>query len=152
MATALTIRRAKLDDLDFLVRGNQRLAEETEDLHLDEPQLRQGVLALLNGRAPGEYFVAERDGIPVGQLAITYEWSDWRNQTLWWIQSVYVAPDARDGGVFRALYASVRDAAIRAGACGLRLYVDTRNRRAQQVYTALGMNGDHYRVYEDMFS
>jgi hypothetical protein len=34
----------------------------------------------------------------------------------------------------------------------LRLYVDTSNVGAQAVYTALGMNGDHYRVFETMFS
>ena len=87
----------------------------------------------------------------VGQLLITYEWSDWRNRPVWWIQSVHVADDARRLGVFRALYAHARAEAIAAGAGGLRLYVDETNARAQAVYTSLGMNGGHYRVFEDMF-
>ncbi|MDR1990227.1 MAG: GNAT family N-acetyltransferase [Acidobacteriaceae bacterium] len=151
MATAFTIRRASVADVEFVIRSNQRLAAETEALQLDERQLRQGVLAVLEARAPGEYFIAERHGEPVGQLGITYEWSDWRNRTIWWIQSVYVESDARGRGAFRALYAHVRGEALRAGAGGLRLYVDTHNRRAQQVYAALGMNGNHYQMYEDMF-
>jgi len=82
---------------------------------------------------------------------ITFEWSDWRNRMVWWIQSVYVVPDARGRGVFRALYDALRREAQAAGAGGLRLYVDTTNTRAQAVYRALGMNGDHYRVFEEMF-
>ena len=88
----------------------------------------------------------------VGQLLITYEWSDWRNRQVWWIQSVHVAPEARRLGVFRALYAHLRREAQAAGAGGLRLYVDETNGRAQAVYASLGMTGGHYRVFEDMFA
>jgi ribosomal protein S18 acetylase RimI-like enzyme len=145
------IRSATPADLDFIVAGNLEMAFETEQLRLDAAMLRNGVRALLEGRAPGAYWIAELDDVVVGQLMITFEWSDWRNRTIWWIQSVYVSPAARQHGVFRALYAHVRAQAEVAGACGLRLYVDTTNTRAQAVYSALGMNGDHYRVFEDMF-
>lgn len=147
----LSIRRARPDDLDALAAGNAAMALETEQLRLDAPTLRAGVDAVLSGRAPGQYWVAEHDGRVVGQLLITYEWSDWRNRPVWWIQSVHVADEARRLGVFRALYARARHEAQAAGAGGLRLYVDETNVRAQAVYTALGMNGGHYRVFEDMF-
>lgn len=147
----LAVRRATTADLDVIVAGNLSLAEETENLRLDPAVLRQGVLALLEDRAPGRYWVAERDGQVVGQLLITYEWSDWRNRLVWWIQSVHVAPAARRHGVFRALYAFARQEAQSAGAGGLRLYVDVTNTHAQAVYTAMGMNGEHYRVFEEMF-
>lgn len=149
--SSAAVRPATLADLDFIVSGNVAMALETEQLTLNEPVLRDGVRAILDGRAPGAYWIAELRGVVVGQLMITFEWSDWRNRMVWWIQSVYVSPDARQHGVFRALYAHVRDAARAEGAGGLRLYVDTTNVRAQQVYAALGMNGDHYRVFEDMF-
>ena len=148
----LHIRPAASTDLDAIVALNRALAKESEQLRLDEATLRAGVLALLEGRAPGRYWVAERAGHVVGQLLITYEWSDWRNRMVWWIQSVYVTPDARGRGVLRALYDAARREALSAGAGGLRLYVDTTNIRAQAVYAALGMNGDHYRVFEDMFA
>lgn len=144
------IRPAVLDDLDFIVGGNLAMARETEGLALDQATVREGVRALLDRRAPGSYWVAEADGARVGQLLITFEWSDWRNRMIWWIQSVHVIPEARRHGVFRALYAHVRAEAMAAGACGLRLYVDVSNTVAQRVYAALGMNGDHYRVFEDM--
>jgi GNAT superfamily N-acetyltransferase len=147
----ITIRSARLDDLDAIVAGNIALAEESEQLRLNEETLRAGIGALLEGHAPGRYWVAEADGVVVGQLLITFEWSDWRNRMVWWIQSVYVAPTARRRGVFRALYEHAKREAQAQGAGGLRLYVDLTNSRAQTVYAALGMKGDHYRVFEDMF-
>jgi len=148
---SLRVRPASAADLPFIVQANLALAEETEDVRLDPAVLREGVVALLDDRAPGRYWIAERDGQPIGQTLITYEWSDWRNRMVWWIQSVYVMPAERGSGVFRELYAHLRSAAQAEGAGGLRLYVHTANARAQAVYAALGMNGDHYRVFEDMF-
>jgi GNAT superfamily N-acetyltransferase len=145
------VRAARIDDLEALVEGNVALAEESEHVRLDADTLRQGIRALLESRAPGRYWVAELDGRVVGQLLITFEWSDWRNRMVWWIQSVYVSPEVRRRGVFRELFERAKREAQEAGAGGLRLYVDTANTRAQAVYAALGMNGDHYRVFEAMF-
>jgi ribosomal protein S18 acetylase RimI-like enzyme len=148
----LTVRPALPADLEVIVAGNADMAAETEQLQLDLATLRQGVAAVLEARTPGRYWVAEHEGRVVGQALITYEWSDWRNRQVWWIQSVHVAREARRLGVFRTLYARLRDEARAAGAAGLRLYVDETNTRAQAVYTALGMQGGHYRVFEDMFA
>ena len=148
----LRVRPATTGDLDAIVDGNLKLARESENVLLDQSTLRDGVRALLEGRAPGRYWAAEEDGRVVGQLLITYEWSDWRNRMVWWIQSVYVAPDQRQRGVLKALYDRVRHEAKQAGGGGLRLYVDNSNTRAQAAYTALGMYGGHYRVFEDMFA
>jgi GNAT superfamily N-acetyltransferase len=147
-----TVRPAGVQDLEWLIAGNLALAEETERMRLDEETLRRGIRALLESRAPGRYWVAELDDRVVGQLLITFEWSDWRNRMVWWIQSVFVVPDARGRDVLRTLYNTARREALAAGAGGLRLYVDTTNMPAQAAYAALGMNGDHYRVFEDMFA
>ena len=147
-----TVRPAGVQDLEWLIAGNLALAEETERMRLDEETLRRGIRALLESRAPGRYWVAELDGRVVGQLLITFEWSDWRNRMVWWIQSVFVVQDARGRDVLRTLYNTARREALAAGSGGLRLYVDTTNLRAQAAYTALGMKGDHYRVFEDMFA
>jgi GNAT superfamily N-acetyltransferase len=146
------VRAARTEDLEALVAGNLALAEETERMCLDVETLRAGILALLESRAPGRYWIAELEHRVVGQLLVTFEWSDWRNRMVWWIQSVYVEPAARGRGVLRTLYDVVRREAQSAGTGGLRLYVHTQNTRAQSVYAALGMNGDHYRVFEDMFA
>lgn len=81
----------------------------------------------------------------VGCLLVTPEWSDWRAGTWWWIQSVYVVPEARGRGVYRALYEHVRGRVEEdPGLLGLRLYVDRGNRGAQAAYEQLGMSRDHY--------
>lgn len=146
-------RPATTSDEDTLVAGNLAMAFETEQLRLDPELLRQGVRRALRGEVGAEYFVVEDlfSGHPLGQLMVTREWSDWRCCELWWIQSVYVWPEARQMGVFTALYTHVLEAARAAGAAGLRLYVDTRNTTAQAVYDRLGMNGEHYRLFEAMF-
>jgi ribosomal protein S18 acetylase RimI-like enzyme len=144
-----TVRPATTRDLAVLVDFNAGLARETEAKELDRPTLERGIAALLGDTGKGRYFIAEREDAIVGALCITYEWSDWRNAVFWWIQSVYVRPEARRQGVYKALY---RDVEMRAresaGVCGLRLYVDHDNAPAQAVYAALGMRASHYRFYE----
>ncbi|MEO1334853.1 MAG: GNAT family N-acetyltransferase, partial [Myxococcota bacterium] len=103
------------------------------------------------GEATGHYYVGVVDGRVVAQTMITFEFSDWRNADVWWIQSVYVAPDHRKKGWYRRLYEHVQTEAKAAGAAGIRLYVDNRNAAAQAVYAKLGMDGEHYTMFEAMF-
>ena len=146
------VRRAELADLDTLAGFNAAMAQETEGKPLDEETLKAGVLAALKDPARGFYLLAEVEGRTAGQLLITTEWSDWRNGWFWWIQSVYVAPEFRRQGVYRALEGQVRREALAAGnVCGLRLYVERSNRVAQQVYVNLGMAHSHYDLYEIEF-
>lgn len=145
----IAIRPAALHDLEFLVRGNARMALETEDLALDGDRLREGVKAVLENPTRGLYLVAEIDGTPAGQMLITYEWSDWRNGVFWWIQSVYTVPELRRRGVFHALYAQAEALAKQEGnVCGLRLYVEAHNERAQATYRRCGMKETGYRLLE----
>jgi len=148
---AQRVRVATRADLQTLVQGNIALAWETEELQLDPETVRAGVSAVLEGHAPGRYYVLEDRATVVAQLLVTYEWSDWRNGPVWWIASVYVSPARRRAGLFAVLYRAVRDIARGEGAAGVRLYVDRSNRVAMRVYEALGMNGEHYALYEAMF-
>ncbi len=148
----MTIRDARPDDHGFIVAGNRRMALETEDEALDPALLEPGVAAVLADPALGRYFIAESAGRPVGQLMITYEWSDWRNGVFWWIQSVYVDDSCRGAGVFSALYRHVEALAGRSpGVCGLRLYVDRANGRAQEIYAHLGLHHSNYELMERVF-
>jgi GNAT superfamily N-acetyltransferase len=155
-----TIRQARPDDLDVIVDFNARLAEETEGKRLDPSVLARGVVAALGDPDRLRYWVAEvreADGESgasriIGQAAITREWSDWRNGWIWWFQSVYVHPDYRGAGIFRALHAEIRSEALATpGVIGLRLYVEIRNDRAQRVYQSLGMKPGGYDVYEELW-
>jgi len=147
--TQIRVRSATANDASALAENQVLMARETERLELDLPTVARGVRAIFDDPAKGAYHVAEEAGQIVGCLLITREWSDWRCGWVWWIQSAYVVPSARRRGVFRALYQHVRDLAQRLPEVrALRLYVDRRNTVARRVYEALGMDGDHYRLYE----
>lgn len=147
-----TIREATLADAATIAANNSKMAMETEGRSLAPDVVGPGVAALLKDSQMGRYWVAEAEGQTVGQLMVTYEWSDWRNGMLWWIQSVYVDSGYRRRGVFSALYRHVESlASAESRVCGIRLYVEKENRRAQQTYAALGMTNPNYVVMESMF-
>lgn len=145
------IRIRAADDLDhgFLVDSNVAMALETEQLHLDRERLAEGVAGILGDPSRGFYLIAEQRHGRVGCALVTGEASDWRNGLWWWLQSVYVRPEARRQGVFRALYRHVQDLAeARPDIIGLRLYVDADNEGAQATYARLGMARARYRMFE----
>jgi len=146
------VREAARADHPFIVAANAALASETEGQALDGALLGPGVQAVLDDPGLGRYYIAEVDGQAVGQLMTTYEWSDWRNGLFLWIQSVYVQPAHRGGGTFRALFSHLEMLARRdPRVCGIRLYVDRSNLRAQGIYTRLGMHRSNYGVMETVF-
>ena len=147
----MTIRNATSEDAATIVDFQLKMALETEDLSLDAAVVEEGVAAVFRDPAKGRYFVAEEEGAVVASLMITYEWSDWRNGLVWWIQSVYVKPEYRKRGVYTQMYQYIKEQVeASADVRGLRLYVDKRNVPAQKVYTRLGMNGSHYDTFEWM--
>src|SRR5262245_32625012 len=146
----LTVRRAAASDAATIVEFNQLLAEESEGKRLDPAKVTAGVAAALaDPERKGPYFLAESDGALVGQMQITFEWSDWRNGWFWWVQGVYVRPEARRQGVFKALFRHVAEAA-RADpeVIGLRLYVERENHRAHETYRNLGFDRTTYHLME----
>jgi L-amino acid N-acyltransferase YncA len=149
----IRIRRARAQDAATIARNNRAMARETEDRHLDEDTVQTGVNEALASSRHGFYLLAERSGRVVGQTLITFEWSDWRNADFWWLQSVYVDPNERKSGVFKALYRQVlKEAEKDPKVCGLRLYVHRENRRARSVYLSLGMDQAQYEMFEVNFS
>ena len=148
MPSKINIREAHKDDLAILVQNNQALAEETEALQLDINILRKGIEHALK-REECHYFVAVIGKKVVGQAMITYEWSDWRNGIIWWIQSVYVQPDRRKQGIFRALFKYIENLSkINPLVKVLRVYVMNSNNAGQRTYQSLGMNDSGYIVFE----
>lgn len=146
----MRIRLATPADAQALIEFNAAMALETERKELLPEVIDAGVRSLLANPAAGFYVVAEEDGV-IGSLMITREWSDWRNGTFWWIQSVYVQPRFRRQGVYKHLYRYVQDLASKDPAvCGFRLYVERENDRAQVTYGALGMKQTQYLVFEEL--
>jgi GNAT superfamily N-acetyltransferase len=145
-----TVRPATIHDAQTIVDFNLAMAMETENLRLDPQVLLAGVRAALADPLKATYFVGECGGQLAGVLMITHEWSDWRNGDIWWIQSVYVHPDFRRHGVFKAMYQHTENAAKQSGAIGLRLYVVDHNQAAQKTYERLGMHVSEYVVMENL--
>ena len=145
----MEVRKARRDEIELIANFQVLMAKETENLTLQKETVCKGVKALFEHPERGEYIVALRDGEVVGCLLLLPEWSDWRCGTVLWIHSVYVVEQARRQGVYTLLYENVKERVENNPELkGIRLYVDESNKKAQSTYEALGMNGDHYRLYE----
>jgi len=145
----VTIQKGTLGDLDSIVEFQLEMARESEGTELDRNTVTEGVRNGLGDEARALYLVAhDEGGKAIGSLMLTKEWSDWNNSPYYWIQSVYVSPEYRRKGVFRALFEKAKEKAREEGAAAVRLYVDRHNEKAQAVYNSLGMHECHYLMYE----
>ena len=143
------IRKGEIKDIDVIAKYNIAMALETENKVLDDETITNGVSSIIRDKSKGQYWVMEIDSLLVGQLMVTYEWSDWRNGMMWWIQSVYVKPHYRRQGVYSSLYNNlVKMAKLESGCCGIRLYVEKENFKAQETYKSLGMKNAGYEIME----
>lgn len=149
MAT-IVVRPAEPRDIPFLAQSQLDLALESEGRSLNAETVRLGVTAALEDPAKGQYLISELDSVAIGSLLITYEWSDWRNGRFYWIQSVFVLPQYRQRGAFKAMYAYVEELGRTQG-CGVRLYVHSDNQAGINTYERLGMKATKYIVYEQDF-
>jgi GNAT superfamily N-acetyltransferase len=146
----IKIRKATQSDLNTLVDFMIEMAHETEGLRLKPEVLQPGIGAALKDEHKGIYYIAEIEGAIAGSLMTTFEWSDWRNAWVLWVQSVYTHPDYRGKGVYKSLYQNLIEKVENGKYAGIRLYVDKTNVEAQKVYEKLGMDGSHYNFYEWM--
>jgi len=149
----LIIRKASNNDINTIVTFNYLMAKETETILLDKNIVKLGVKSVITDPSKAQYWIAENNNKIIGQLMVTYEWSDWRNGDMWWISSVYVTENFRRRGVFSALYKHIEHMAKEnPGCCGIRLYIEKHNERAQKTYLSLGMNDAGYDVMEVDFT
>ncbi len=145
----IDVRTAAGTDAAAIAAFNAAMSIETEDIVLPEENALPGATAVFDDSSLGFYLIAETDGELAGSLMITYEWSDWSNAMYWWIQSVYVAPEHRRQGVYRALYDHVIAMAQSDGNVrGIKLYVYYGNDSAQATYESLGMHRSEHHIYE----
>lgn len=145
------IRTSEYKDIQIITDFQIKMALETENLQLNKNTVNSGVISVFENTSKGKYYIAEFDNQIVGCLLTTYEWSDWRNKTILWIQSVYIIPEFRKKGIFKELYFHVQKLVLENEKyCGIKLYVDKTNIAAQNVYKNVGMNGEHYQTFEWM--
>ena len=150
----MQVRKAVLSDTDFLLHSAVTMAHETEGKVLDQIVVRKGIEDCIGLPKLGCYYVVENEeGKCVGTLGLTYEVSLQVGGQITWIQSVYVVPEARRLGVFRAMYNHVvAEAKADPQVVCVRLYVETENEKAKAVYSAMGMTQmDDYSFEEKDF-
>ena len=128
------VRLATLADTDLLANFAILMANETESKDLNPALVNSGIHNCLLNPAYGKYCVASLDSDPdtaIGCLMITFEMSPMLGGLIYWIQSVYVVPEHRAKGVFRALYNYVVEETRKdpIAKC-VRLYVDAENTSA----------------------
>lgn len=143
------ITRGAACDIESIVQFQADMAMESEGCVLDKEKVTKGVTSAILDDSKGIYWVAKFEKRPIGSLMLTREWSDWNNEWYWWIQSVYVIPEFRRKGVYKAMYQNVKDAAKAINVSQIRLYVDKTNVSAQKVYQYLGMQESHYLMFEE---
>lgn len=137
--------------LSFIVNSQIQMASETEDFSLCKKTVTQGVKEVLQDSQKGQYYICLVDKEPAACLLTLPEWSDWRCRTVLWIHSVYVLPEFRKQGIYKAMYEHLKSfVSENDDYAGLRLYVDKTNTSAIEVYHKLGMNSDHYTLCEWM--
>lgn len=145
----LTIEQAQIEDITTIAAFNRAMAWETEQYELSPEILTQGVSAIFQDKEKGFYIVAkDKSQNIIACLLITFEWSDWRASTIWWIQSVYVKPEYRRQGVFREMYHHTTQLAKKQHVSLIRLYVVPHNNKAIATYQKLGMQIQTYWVCE----
>ena len=145
-----SVAMATVDDIATIAQFQIDMAMESEGYELLHDTILQGVTAAMNDSNKGRYIVAKIEGTTIASLMLTREWSDWNNCWYWWVQSVYVLPQYRGRGIYRAMYAHVKQMATAEQVSQVRLYVDKGNTRAQEVYKRLGMDECHYLMYEEV--
>ena len=145
----MQVRKASTEDIGSIVDFQLKMATETEGIKLDEPTVFKGVSAVVNDSSKGQYYVTQINNQIVASLLTTFEWSDWRNGTILWIQSVYVLQEYRRKGVYRNMYSHIKNLVLENEKLnGIRLYADKSNTPAHKTYQELGMNHDHYITFE----
>ncbi len=142
------VRKACLNDAETIAHQNLLLADESERQMLSTDTVLQGVRSLLSDETKGFYLLAEEKNIIIGQLMITYEWSDWRNKMIWWVQSVYVHKKHRKKGVFTRLIKELKTQAKKENIDILRLYVFNENHQAITAYQKKNWHKKPYSIFQ----
>lgn len=146
----MKIEQANISDASAIAQFQMDMAAESEGTTLNREVVLRGVTEGLKDETKGIYLVARNEeGQPVASLLLTREWSDWNCAWYWWIQSVYVRPEYRRQGIYRSMYAKVKEMAKEANVSCVRLYVDKTNKLGLSTYQALGMQESHYLLYEE---
>lgn len=143
-----TIKKATAADHSTLVDFTLAEAFEAENRELDRTIVEEGVGAALRNPDLARYWILRTDeDVPIADISVVREWSDWNAGFYWWIQSLYIQKAYRGQGLLQALFSHVETEALKAGAVELRLYFHQENQRARRAYAREGFLPSPYKIY-----
>lgn len=143
----MNVRKARIEDLSYLVEFTAEEAREAEGSVKVPDTLEKGIGAALADNAIATYWVLVDDNdIPVGSVSALKEWSDWNAGYYWWIQSMYLAPSHRGKGRMALLLEAVKSEMKSQKGLELRLYVHKDNSAAVRAYEKANFEHSDYRI------
>jgi len=144
--TDLTLRHATLDDLDQLAPlfdAYRRFYEQPGDVARASAFLHERM-----ERGESTILVAEEQGQLLGFCQLYPTWCSVAASRVLILSDLFVDPQARRGGIGRALMRAARDVGRQAGAARLDLQTANTNTRAQALYESEGWALEEvYRTY-----
>ena len=143
----MTVRLAQKNDIEQIAKNNVQLARISENKYIESQKVLEGVKQVIKDRHKGFYVVAEEKNIIIGQVLVTFEWSDWQAFNIWWLQSIYVKEKWRRQGVLTKLLDFIHDLAVKENVTTFRLYVHKKNKKAITIYEKKGMQKEPYTIY-----
>ena len=143
----MLLRMASVGDTEKIARNGIMLARESENLEIEYGKILNGVKGVIENNEKGFYFVVEQEHSIIGQMMITYEWSDWRGKDIWWIQSIYVKKKWRRKGIMKKMLDKIKKMAYEKDVFALRLYVHENNKEAIKAYEKVEMKKSPYYIF-----
>lgn len=144
----VVVRRADASDIDTLTGlfdGYRVFYKKPSD-----PDGAREFLSKRLAKGDSVIYLAEADGVGVGFTQLYPLFSSVRMRSIWLLNDLFVAPDARKQGVARALMLRAQAHAVETGAAGLELATAKDNHAAKSVYEELGWSldteFDHYSI------
>jgi ribosomal protein S18 acetylase RimI-like enzyme len=134
----VSIRPARADDVDALVRLLQALFSIEADFRPDEARQRAGLALLLAEADRAAVLVAELGGAVVGMVTAQLSISTAEGGLSATVEDMVVDAAARGGGVGAALLSAIEAWAARRGATRLQLLADRENAAALAFYARMG--------------
>ena len=137
--------------VDVMLAGPADLDDICNFREPENTTLRSGIEAALNDISKGFYFIARTEGVVVGFLYVTYEWSDWRAGDMYWIRNITVSPAHQGKGIFRSLVESCKARAKENQVAAIRMVIHEEDETCKRKIAKSGFDAGVYNIENKTF-
>jgi GNAT superfamily N-acetyltransferase len=142
LADGVEVRDARSEEVEELLPLMRAYCDFYE---VDPPTegLRELAETLIADPEQGALFIArDAEDAAVGFAAMDWKWASTRGARIGFLEDLFVAPEARGGGIADALIGACAGRCRERGAPALQWVTAPDNHRAQAVYKRLGATGE----------